>query len=441
MFRLKNKTLRYQINSRIFILACCIFLIGGMFTLWQAKRAVQDEMQSSIHLALQLISFNLSQNNARTDWIVQLNALKETRHLHIQLKEPSGNLLTISQISATPMQSNPPKWFVDLISNMPIQFERTLITNKGDALILLIEANPLNEISEVWQESSTFFCLLFLLIASIFVVIQLVFNRVLKAILEIVKGLSRVESGNFQQQLPDFDNVEMTQISNAINHTFEKLNVMQQENRALTQHNLTVQEQERQHLAQELHDELGQSLTAIKVMAVTISRADKSQNPLIQQSTDSVIQLCDHLMRVVRSMMQQLHPLILSELGLKAALDDLISHWKMRHSYLEIRFDYDNDCDVLTENISIHIFRIVQECLTNIVRHANATEVLISVTRGKKDFLTLRIVDNGQGCEMKNLKKGFGLLSMRERVRSLNGEFLIETASTCGMKINVKIPL
>jgi two-component system sensor histidine kinase UhpB len=441
MFKLRNKTLRYQINSRIFVLACCIFLIGGAFTLWQAKRAVQDEMQSSIHLAVQLISFNLSQNNARTDWLVQLNALKETRHLHIQLKEPSGNLLTISQLTATPTQSNPPKWFIDLISSAPIQFERTLITNNGEALTLLIEANPLNEISEVWQESSAFFGLLFLLIVSIFVVIQFVFNRVLKAILEIVKGLARVESGNFQQQLPKFDNVEMTQIANAINHTLEKLNVTQQENYALTQHNLAIQEQERQHLAQELHDELGQSLTAIKVMAVTISRAEKPQNPLIQQSTDSVIQLCDHLMCVVRSMMQQLHPLILTELGLKAAIDDLVLHWKIRHSYLEIGFDCDKEIEILPENICIHIFRIVQECLTNIVRHANATAVLISLTWHENDFLTLTIIDNGQGCEMKNLKKGFGLLSMRERIRCLNGEFLIETALQNGMKINVTIPL
>ena len=76
-------------------------------------------------------------------------------------------------------------------------------------------------------------------------------------------------------------------------------------------------------LPQELHDELGQSLTAIKVITVAISRAE-SENVIIKQSTDSIIQISDHLMRVVRSMMQQLHPLILTELGLKAALDDLI---------------------------------------------------------------------------------------------------------------------
>ena len=438
---MKKTTLRYQINIRILFLACCIFIIGGTITLWQAKRAVQDEMNSSIHLAVQLIVFNLTQTNARTEWLAQLYALKETRHLRIQLKEPSGNVLNVSQSAIPKIHSNPPKWFVNLVAGSPIKIERALITDDGQQLIVSIEANPLNEIREVWQESLAFFGLLFLLIVSIFIVIQLVFNRVLKAILVIVQGLERVELGHFQQPLPYFSSVEMNQIAGAINLTLEKLNAAQQENLALTQHNLAIQEQERQHLAQELHDELGQSLTAIKVMTVTISRAEKSQNLLIKQSTDSIIQICDHLMCVVRSMMQQLHPVCLTELGLKAALEDLISHWQQRYSHLKIGFECDKDCEMLSEKISIHIFRMVQEGLTNIVRHANANQAFINLTLDENNFLLLQITDDGQGCDAQTIKNGFGLLSMRERVCSLGGDFLIETQPQKGMTIRAKIPL
>lgn len=438
---MKQTTLRYQLNSRILFLACFIFIVGAAITLWQAQRSVQAEMQSSIHLAVQLITFSLSQSNTRTDWLTQLNSLKETRHLHIQLKEPSGNLLNISQTTIPQMQSNPPKWFVSLVASSPIQIERTLITNDGQALIVLIEANPLNEISEVWRESVSFFELLFLFVSLTFGVIHVVFNRVLEAIAVIVQGLERVELGDYQNRLPLFSSDEMNQIAHATNQLIEKLNASQYENRALTQHNLAIQEQERQHLAQELHDELGQSLTAIKVMAVTIIRVESSQNTVIKQSTDTIIQVCEHLMNVVRSMMQQLHPLVLTELGLKAALDDLISHWQSRHSHLNINFQCDNNVESLPETVSIHVFRMVQECLTNIVRHANATDVLINLTLDKDDFLLLEITDNGQGCDAKNIKKGFGLLSMRERVRSLDGEFSIETAPQSGMNITVKIPL
>ncbi len=439
---MKTNTLRHQINTRILFLACCIFIIGGTVTLFQAKRAVQQEMQSSIHLAEQLITFHLSQSNLRTEWLTQLNALKETRHLHIQLKDSTGQVLNMMPSThITPILETPPRWFVNLVASSPMKIERTLITNDRQALILSIEANPLNEISEVWEESLAFFGLFFLLIALIFWVIHVVFNRVLKAILVIVQGLERVELGDYQTRLPTFSSDEMNQIAHATNQLIEKLNASQHENRALTQHNLAIQEHERQHLAQELHDELGQSLTAIKVMAVTIARVENSQNIIIKQSTDATIQVCDHLMSVVRSMMQQLHPLILTELGLKAALDDLISHWQTRHSGIFITFDCDNDLETLPDTISIHIFRIVQECLTNIVRHANATEVLIALTLDEQDFLSLKIIDNGQGCDAQTIKNGFGLLSMRERVRSLGGEFMIETQLQNGMIIHARIPL
>lgn len=438
---MRELTLRYQINTRILFLACSIFIVGGAITLWQAKRAVQNEMQSSIHLAEQLITFNLSHSNLRTEWLSQLNALKETRHLHIQLKDSTGKVLNMLSIPPAQILGTPPRWFVNLVASSPIKIERTLITNDGQALIVLIEANPLNEISEVWAESLAFFGLFFLFIALIFWVIHVVFNRVIKAIAVIVQGLERVELGDYQTRLPSFSSDEMNQIARATNQLIEKLNASQHENRALTQHNLAIQEDERQHLAQELHDELGQSLTAIKVMAVTIARVENSQNVIIKQSTAATIQICDHLMSVVRSMMQQLHPLILTELGLKAALDDLISHWQTRHSRIFITFHCDNDLEKLPETISIHIFRMVQECLTNIIRHANATKVLIDLMLDENDFLTLKISDNGQGCEMQTIKKGFGLLSMRERIRSLAGKFLIETAPQSGMKITVKIPL
>ncbi len=438
---MKTNTLRHQINTRILFLACCIFIIGGTVTLWQAKRAVQQEMQSSIHLAEQLITFHLSQSNLRTEWLTQLNALKETRHLRIQLKDSAGKVLNVPPIQITPILETPPRWFVNLVTSSPIQIERAFLTNDGQPLIVSIEANPLNEISEVWAESLAFFGLFFLLIALIFWVIHVVFNRVLKAILVIVQGLERVELGDYQTRLPTFSSDEMNQIARATNQLIEKLNASQHENRALTQHNLAIQEDERQHLAQELHDELGQSLTAIKVMAVTIARVENSQNTIIKQSTDAIVEVCDHLMNVVRSMMQQLHPLILTELGLKAALDDLISHWQTRHLDIFITFHCDNDLESLPETISIHIFRMVQECLTNIVRHANANHVVINLTLDEQDFLSLKMTDNGQGCDVENIKKGFGLLSMRERVRSLGGEFMIETQPQNGMIIHAKIPL
>ncbi|MGR8981689.1 MAG: sensor histidine kinase, partial [Gammaproteobacteria bacterium] len=200
-----------------------------------------------------------------------------------------------------------------------------------------------------------------------------------------------------------------------------------------------IQEDERQRLAQELHDELGQSLTAIKVMAVTTAR----QNADIKQTTEAIVKISDHLMTVVRSMMHQLHPLVLTELGLKAAIEDLMSHWASRHTELSLNLECTEQVEGLNQKITIQIFRVVQECLTNIVRHAEADQasIMIQIDHDPEDRLRLEVRDNGQGCVDGNIKTGFGLLGMKERILSLGGEFSISTRPQHGMRIVASIPL
>ncbi len=437
---MNKSTLRYQITTRILMLSLCVFLLGGFVSLWQAKQAVQQEMNSSVNLAKQLITFQLSQVSTGTTWIEQLQAIKETRHLKIQLKSATGEILETSlKIKEKNPLSSPPQWFIKLVKNNVVKIEHPIITNEGQQLLLIIEANPLNEISEIWEECSAFFSLLCLLIGLIFIVIQVLFNHVLKSISLIVQRLASIEEEDYQNLLPEFSNYEMNLLSKAINHLIEKLRESQKENFALIQHTLTIQEDERQRLAQELHDELGQSLTAIKVMTATIVKTNDLKNQLVLQSSSSIIEVCDHLMKVVRSMMQQLHPLTLTELGLKEALHDLIDNWQTRSPNLQIEFNCDDNFE-MCKSFEIHIFRIVQESLTNVFRHAKASHVRIDL-RVNSNQLLLNIQDNGIGCNDKNRKNGFGLLSMKNRVHSLNGQIKIDSKINQGTQIFVSFPL
>ncbi len=439
-------SLRYQINIRILISSLCILLLGGSIAIWQARNAVEKEVASSINLAVQLIKFGFSQASQRphteTDWLPQFNALKETRHLSIQLKMPSGEIISVARKNQSAnYQEKPPQWFINLVEGRHPNVEHQITTFSGRQLTLIIQANPLDEITEVWEESIGFFSSLFLLTLFTFLAVHMVFNKALKSITVIVNALKVIETGHYQQKLPEFPIQEYDSIAKAINHMTDELNKSQQENRALTQHSLEIQEDERQRLSQELHDELGQSLTAIKVMAVTAAHKKAD----IKQATDSIISVCDHLMTVVRSMMHQLHPLILSELGLKATMEDLLNHWAIRNPELKLTIACPDEVDTLEPKISIQIFRIVQECLTNIVRHAQAKQASINLdfvypsSTGKA--LRLRVTDDGQGCAAEMIKTGFGLLGMRERINSLGGDFSIQTQPRQGLSITASIPL
>jgi two-component system sensor histidine kinase UhpB len=140
-------------------------------------------------------------------------------------------------------------------------------------------------------------------------------------------------------------------------------------------------------------------------------------------------------------MMRNLHPLVLTELGLKATLEDLVNHWSNRSPTLLLKLNCSNEVDEMGQKITIQIFRIVQECVTNIVRHAKATQASIDLDITSGNLLQLRISDNGLGCKLETLKTGFGLLGMRERIYSLGGTLTINTQPGQGMRINANIPL
>jgi two-component system sensor histidine kinase UhpB len=434
-------SLRYQINLHILVSSLFILLLGGSITIWHAKNVTEEEVTSSIGMAKQLIKLGFSQSPKvelnESNWLPHLSSLEETRHLSIQLKSSSGATIKFPRKKHLPKKQPPPQWFIGLVSGNYATAEHKIIARDGQQHTFIIKANPLDEMTEVWQESVTFFSILCLLILFTFLAINLAFNKALKSIAVIVESLKVIETGQYEQKLPEFSTTEYANIAKAINHMTGVLAKTQQQNRALTQHSMEIQEEERQRLSQELHDELGQSLTAIKVMAVTVNH-EKSNTTEI---TASISQVCDHLIAVVRNMMHQLHPLILTDLGLKAALEDIVNQWSDKNPDVSIVIDCIDEVNQLENKTTIQVFRIIQECLTNISRHAEAKLVKIDIFFNQKQkILHLIVADNGLGCDVETLSSGFGLRSMQERVKILGGELFIQSRLNKGMTLVAKIP-
>ena len=175
-------SLRYQISIRILIVSICILALGGAIAIWQARNAVTNEVDSSINLALQIIKMGL--NDAKyneIDWMYRLSALEQTRHLKIQLKKTSGVIVDItSNKKVSDQQETPPKWFVSLvISNYP-KAEYQINTLDDNLITLIIQANPMDEITEVWDETIVFFSAILLLVLLTFLSVHFVFHKTLK---------------------------------------------------------------------------------------------------------------------------------------------------------------------------------------------------------------------------------------------------------------------
>jgi two-component system sensor histidine kinase UhpB len=203
---------------------------------------------------------------------------------------------------------------------------------------------------------------------------------------------------------------------------------------------LHLQEEERRRLSAELHDELGQQLTAIRFEAEVIKTAKNLQDT--HHSAVAIDTIGRDMKDIVRLMLERLRPPELEMFGLQGAVSEMISGWQLRHPKINIVFKCKANFTDLDEAKQLSIYRIVQEGLTNISRHAGASVLDVIVSLVSSDALiTILISDNGQGCDLTKQVKGLGLKGMRERVDSLLGSITLHSAPDKGMKINVEVPI
>lgn len=217
------------------------------------------------------------------------------------------------------------------------------------------------------------------------------------------------------------------------------------ENRALAQQTVRLQESERKRLARELHDELGQYLNAIKLDAVAI-RDDAQLSPgATRDAAVAIVHGVDHVYAVVASMIRRLRPVGLDDLGLAAAIEQCVEYWRTRLPGTRFTLRVTGSLAGLGELTDLTVYRLVQEGLTNVSRHARATAVDISIERRSDaeegEMLMLAIVDNGAGAQTDGPGHGFGLVGMRERVQALGGRFAIDTAPGAGFALSVQLPV
>jgi len=215
-----------------------------------------------------------------------------------------------------------------------------------------------------------------------------------------------------------------------------------EQNRRLTQLIQTRLEEERRAIARELHDELGQCVTAIKTIGAAIANRTKDTASEIHTSAQTIVNVAGHIYDVVHGIIRQLRPSALDHLGLREAVEDLVEIWRGRHPEIGCDLRLRGDVDGLGEAINITVYRVIQECLTNVLRHAEATHAQIEVQRDEA-LLRVTVSDNGKGLSQRGESgsERFGLMGMRERVQALGGEFALQSQPGTGLTVVATIPV
>jgi signal transduction histidine kinase len=220
-----------------------------------------------------------------------------------------------------------------------------------------------------------------------------------------------------------------------------ELEQSRQELRALAAKIQTAREEERTRIAREIHDELGQALTALKLdLSWAETKLPRSNSGVFRLGDISIAARIDKTMEIVRRIATELRPSILDQLGLEAAIEWLVNQ-SVKRSGLAVTLNA-QELPALPDYVASHAFRIIQEALTNVTRHANASTIEVTVRpEGQSIFIEVR--DNGVGIMPKSLSgiQSLGLVGMRERAVACGGTLKIRGEPGRGTAIIVEIPV
>jgi len=226
-------------------------------------------------------------------------------------------------------------------------------------------------------------------------------------------------------------------------HLFQEARAMEESLRQLSNKVITVQEEERKHISRELHDEIGQALTAVNV-SIALLRSHAAGDEAFGQKVDTAQKLLEQSMEMVHRFARELRPSMLDYLGPVAALQNYVKSFTERTG-IKTELEGSVRVEQLNNQQGTVLYRVAQESLTNVFKHAQATRVKIRL-RQLPRAVCMEIVDNGRAFPVPNQPNGqgrqpLGLLGMQERVRLVNGQFAIESVPKRGTTVRVQIPL
>lgn len=346
----------------------------------------------------------------------------------------------------TGFEKNYPGWFGRIYSQLfspDFEVRQSVNFNAIKYGTVLVTLNVEMETARAWNNLRAVIGVLTVTIIAICVLMFVTINRMLRPAQRIVSGLETMREGQLDHRIQSFEIAEWRRTSEAINALAASQQSTLAENQRLALKLINAQEEEHRYIARELHDEFGQCLAGINAVTTSITQTARQDCPQLVDEASAISRITGHMMQALRNLLTRLRPAEVDELGLAASLKQLIKSWN-QHSGNQTRYTLtmDDRLDSLPEPLPVNLYRIVQECLTNIAKHARASEAGIKLWLDGKNQLQLQVSDNGV-AETSSFDKslGMGLIGIHERVTALGGTLTLTTQPAGGLLVAISLPV
>ncbi|GKQ50834.1 sensor histidine kinase [Bradyrhizobium sp. Ce-3] len=447
--------LKLRLTLRVAVVSMlCFAAISGYF-LVDADRSVRARITAVADVTARTLELQQSKtqwlNNARSDFpnLDGVAASVMAPGLCLAFRNTGGEISQRFCGGAQTDMATPPLAFTALYRRLfdPGREAVRPVVSRGQAIgEAVVWVDPAVLTAEAWHDAGRLMTVLMLALPLLCALVYAALSRALRPTLLIRDGLARIATGDLAARLPPFDLAELSAIGDVFNQLAERLAAALGDRNALTQKLILVQDEERRHLARELHDEFGQSLAAIRALAASARLTAAQDCPPLLAECDGIARTATDMMETLRGALFRLRPPDVDELGLAASLEGLIAGWNSRSRGRQ-RFEITvaGSFERIPASTAANLYRIVQEALTNAAKHAGATRVTLRLEMREPALagdgeIVLAIDDDGKPGDPP-AKSGMGLLGMRERVAALGGRLSFAARQSGGSSLRVSVPV
>lgn len=450
--------LKWLLVRRITLVALLCFIVGAALALYQTALSAKHQNDALADLISRQLNLQLSRIKRATDiherfpdWdLVAGLSLQPGQCVELrgatapqQLRRSSCAGLDTSALKA-------PQWFRWIYGSLTDGRQtatRPIFFHDVVHATVVVEYDLQATAEHAWASISPLLGFSAALVAVLCLVTYFVISRALAPTREILDGMNNLARGNLDHRLPSFKLAELNRISEVFNGLSADLGKATAERAELARRLVDTQEQERRHIARELHDEIAQKLSALNANAACLRTRAQREAPAFVDDASQLEKMATGLMVTLRRTLTYLRPQEIDDLGLIQSLEALVAqHNEGAHGQTRYSIETARGMEGLQAETSAHVYRIVQEALTNASKHANARNVKVMLRQGKesdRNLIRLSVVDDGQGPpagDRSTPPAGAGLIGMRERVVALSGKISAGSLPGGGFGLEVEFP-